>query len=41
MAKELDIPLVATMNTHYLQVTDRSAQKVLMGISQDIDAKDR
>lgn len=41
IAHELNIPLVATSNSYYLNLGDRPAQKVLMGISNDIDGKER
>ncbi len=41
LSKELDIPLVATSNVHYLNLGDRAAQKVLMGISNEVDGKER
>jgi DNA polymerase-3 subunit alpha len=41
LSKDLDIPLVATSNSHYLNLGDRPAQKVVMGISNEIEGKDR
>lgn len=41
ISEDSKIPLLATSNVFYLNTGDKSAQKVLMGISNDIDAKDR
>jgi DNA polymerase-3 subunit alpha len=41
LSKELNIPIVATSNSYYLNFGDKPAQKVLMGISNEIDGKDR
>jgi len=41
LSQELNIPLVATSNSYYLNLGDRVAQKVLMGISNEIDGKER
>jgi DNA polymerase-3 subunit alpha len=41
LSADLNIPLVATANSYYLTLNDRPAQKVLMGISNEGDAKDR
>lgn len=37
LSSEMQIPVVAGSNSHYLTIGDRSAQKVLMGISNDND----
>jgi DNA polymerase-3 subunit alpha len=41
LSKDLQVELVATSNSHYLNLGDRPAQKVLMGISNEVDGKDR
>ncbi len=41
IAKKTNIPLVATYNVHYLHTSDRPAQKVLMGISPEIEAREK
>lgn len=41
LGKELNIELVATSNSHYLNSGDKAAQKVLMGISNDMNGIDR
>lgn len=41
LGKDLNIKIVAGSNAHYLNLGDKSAQKVLMGISNEIDGKDR
>jgi DNA polymerase-3 subunit alpha len=41
LSKKLNIPLVASSNSHYLNLGDRAAQKVLMGISNEIDGKEK
>jgi DNA polymerase-3 subunit alpha len=41
LGKDLNIKCVATSNSHYLSAYDRSAQKVIMGISNEIDNKER
>lgn len=41
ISSDLNIPLVATYNVYYLHTSDRPAQKVLMGISSDTDARER
>ncbi len=41
LSKELDIPLVASSNSYYLNIGDKPAQKVLMGISNEVDGKER
>lgn len=41
LAKDLSVPLVAASNSHYLNLGDRPAQKVLMGISNEVDGKER
>lgn len=41
LSRELNIPLVATANSYYLTLNDRPAQRVLMGISNEIDGKER
>lgn len=41
LAKDLKVKTVAASNAHYLNLGDKSAQKVLMGISNEIDGKER
>lgn len=41
LAKEVNLPIVAGSNSHYLNLGDRAAQKVVMGISNEIDGKER
>ena len=41
LSKDLKIKVVATSNSHYLNVADKSAQKVIMGISNEVDNKER
>lgn len=41
LAREVNLPIVAGSNSHYLNLGDRAAQKVLMGISNEIDGKER
>ncbi len=39
-AKENNIPMVATINTHYLSPSDKSAHKTLISVHNDIDASE-
>ncbi len=41
LGKDLNVKIVAASNAHYLNLGDKSAQKVLMGISNEIDGKER
>ncbi len=41
IAKDLQLQIVATSNSHYLNVADKSAQKVITGISNEVDNKER
>ncbi len=41
LAKKTNIPLVAAYNVHYLHTSDRPAQKVLMGISNEMGGREK
>jgi DNA polymerase-3 subunit alpha len=41
LAKKADTKLIASYNVHYIDPGDRSALKILTGISSDVTAKDR
>lgn len=41
LAKDLELKIVACSNAHYLNLGDKSAQKVLMGISNEMDGKEK
>lgn len=41
LAKKTNTKLIASYNVHYLDPGDRSALKILSGISQSVEAKDR
>lgn len=41
ISKDLNIPIVATSDSYYLNLGDKPAQKVLMGISNEIDGKEK